>query len=88
MRINSEAEDRHDDDARQGTAGPLDVVHNDPNDLSEFNPSLPLMPADRAKSSGGATPSAEPQTAEELERAKNPLGYTVTAPTEAEIDGK
>ncbi len=87
MRINSEAEDRHDDEARQGTTGPLDVVHGDPNDLSEFNPSLPPMPADRAKMAG-ATPSTEPQTAEELERAKNPLGYTVTTPTEAEIDNK
>lgn len=74
----------HFNEPRATSEGPLDVAHNGgasdnaPFTLSGDNPSdanEPLVPL--------ATPLADD---EELLRQKNPLGYTVTEPTEEEIN--
>ena len=66
---------------RETTEGPLDVAKptNDNNDPATFTHSGEDEPLD---------PSTEPANEQELEARKNPLGYTVTQPTEDEIEGK
>ena len=66
---------------RETSEGPLDVARptSESNGPATFERTGEDEPLD---------PTVEPTNDQELEARKNPLGYTVTQPTEDEIDGK
>lgn len=56
-------------------------------------PDTSVGPLDVAKPSATPTdfdlePNADPESAQEVERARNPLGYTVTSATESQSSGR
>ena len=72
---------------RPASEGPLDVAHN-----GGVSDNAPFTLTSAGQDAGDANDTLDAGTAapladdEELLRQKNPLGYTVTEPTEEEID--
>lgn len=70
-----------------GEGGPATFAHDhhSSDELLDSRPSATDPTANSAESNS-LRATTEPETPEELERRKNPLGYTVTDPTEEEIE--
>lgn len=73
---------------RTASEGPLDVAHNGgASDNAPFTLTAGRDAGDANDTLDGGTNADAPLADdEELLRQKNPLGYTVTEPTEAEMD--
>lgn len=68
--------------AAEREGGPELSAARPSNDLRDFD--MPPIPAEiEGADEGGLT---EPRNAEELEEARNPLGYTATKPTREEVN--
>ena len=75
-------------DQKPTSEGPLDVAHNGGvSDNAPFTLEGDTPPADANEPLDASTAASKSLADdEELLRQKNPLGYTVTEPTEDEID--
>ena len=76
-------------DERETSAGPLDIDKNagtDDDGIIDAPETGSDEPLDGGASSDPTENSADINSEAEILRQKNPLGYTVTPPTEAEIE--